>query len=32
LALLIAAVGFYFFCKTANAHGASLILSMDKVP
>lgn len=31
LALLIAAIGFYFFWKTANRHGALLIASMDKV-
>lgn len=31
LALLIAAVGFYFGWKTANTHGALLIASVDKV-
>jgi len=30
-ALLIAALGFYFFSKTASRHGALLIGSMDKV-
>jgi uncharacterized membrane protein YfcA len=30
-ALLIAALGFYFFWKTANRHGALLVESLDKV-
>ena len=30
-ALLVAAVGFYFYWKTATQHGASLIASKDKV-
>ncbi len=30
-ALLIAALGFYFFWKTTNRHGALLVANMDKV-